>query len=227
MKKQSVTLRRYPDKFTFELLEDACRDVREKGAPRFFTIHIGYFDKSLFISRDNNIYGEEFLHLELSGIDDPRKLDSLMEFLGLEPDEPATLPPGRPRTAFIAHRFDSAGDAAADKLARFLELLGFKVVTGRGYSPGSVAAKVRSRIEQQEVLFVVLTPGTDDTWLTQESVIAEIKGKPLFLVKDPNTEFKLGILADHEFIPFTAPNIESAFIAVLEGLRELGYLEFE
>lgn len=220
----SVELRRYPDTLKFDSVEDACRDVRVNGAPKRFHIWVG---QSLTISRDVNIHGEEFMYVRMLGIREPAQLDSLMEFLGLEPDEPSTLPPGRPRTAFIAHRFDSTGDAAADKLARFLELLQFKVVTGRAYSPGSVAAKVRSRIEEQEVLFIVLTPGTDDTWLTQESVIAEIKGRPLIVLKDHDADFKPGILADHEYVPFFVPDVETAFIQVLEGLRELGYLKFE
>ena len=131
------------------------------------------------------------------------------------------------RKAFIAHRFDTNGTDCSDKLARFLELIGFKVVTGRAYAPKSVASKVKDRIEEQAIIFVILTPGADDIWLTQESIIGEVKGKPLIIIKEKSVEFKPGILADHEYIPFDLSNIEVGFLAILEGLRELGYLEFD
>ena len=43
------------------------------------------------------------------------------------------------------------------------------------------------------------------------------------MLRDTRTDFKSGILGDMEYIPFTAPAIEGAFISVLEGLKELGY----
>ncbi|HLW82345.1 MAG TPA: hypothetical protein VKS20_09920 [Candidatus Acidoferrales bacterium] len=110
-----------------------------------------------------------------------------------------------------------------DKLARFLGLLGFAVITGRAYSPKSIADKVRSRMEQQAIVFVILTPGDDATWLVQESAIAKIQGKPLFLLKETSAEFKSGILADHEYIPFENGRVESCFVPILEGMREIGY----
>jgi hypothetical protein len=229
VKEVRVEIHRYPDVLEFDSIEDACLNVRKQGIPDHFTIRLGGGGLSrprLRISRDWNIHREEFLYLDMEKIDDVSKLDAVMEFLGLESDEPSTLPPRPPRTAFLAHKFDLTGTDAADKVARFLELLGFRVVTGRAYAPGSVAAKVRNRIEEQAILFVILTPGADDTWLTQESVIASVKGKPIFVLKEQSAEFKPGILADHEYIPFELSKIETVFIRLLEGLRELGYLDF-
>jgi len=48
-----------------------------------------------------------------------------------------------------------------------------------------------------------------------------------YILKENSVKFEPGILADHEYIPFVLTNLESGFIAVLEGLRELGYLEFD
>jgi len=226
----SAELSWYPDKVTFDSLEDASRDAIERGSPKHFDINIrGKRDEKLFslsIYRSRNIHSQEFLCVRASGIEGSDQLDSITEFLGLIPDEPSALPPRPPRTAFITHRFDSTGTDCSDKLARFLELLGFRVVTGRAYAPKSISSKVRARIEEQAVIFVILTPGSDDTWLTQESILGEVKGKPLIILKEKSVEFKPGILADHEYIPFQLSNIEGGFISVLEGLRDLGYLEF-
>jgi hypothetical protein len=227
VKRASVGIRRYPDTLTFDSIEDAVANVRRDGAPRRYSIDLSGTPKALRLRRDRNIHDQEFLVLSMEGINDPSEVDNVMEFLALAPDEPLTLPPDAPRTAFVAHKFDEAGTQAADKLARFLELFGFDVETGRGYSPGPISDKVRARIESQAALFAILTPGNDNTWLTQESVIAEIRGKPLFVLKEKSAQFKPGMLADHEFIPFENSKIETTFISVLEGLRELGYLEFD
>jgi len=229
--KVSVEISWYPNSITYYSLEEAAQDVNIKGAPKYYIVHIhGKLSNESFsfsIHCSKNIHGQKFLKISANGIKEVETLDSMMSFLGLEPDEPSTLPPNPKRTAFIAHRFDSNGTDCADKLARFLELLGFKVVTGRAYSPKSIASKVRTRIEEQEVIFIILTPGSDDTWLTQESIIGEVKGKPLIILKEKSIEFKPGILADHEYIPFSLSNLDVGFIALLEGLRELGYLEFD
>jgi len=49
---------------------------------------------------------------------------------------------------------------------------------------------------------------------------------PRLISIEPPTQFKPGVLADHEFIPFQDSMIETTFVPVLEGLRELGYLDF-
>lgn len=223
----SVEFSRYPDKITYDSPQDAANDFREKGTPNQYMIWVfGLLHKSEFslcITRGCNIHGEEFLYVIVSGSESPSILDSVMLFFNLKPREPSTLPPNPPRTAFIAHRFDSTGTDAADKLARFLELLDFQVVTGRAYAPRSLREKVLARIEEQSIVFVILTPGSDDTWLIQESVLGDIKGKPLFILKETSVDFKPGILTDKEYIPFTLPHIDACFIPILEGLRDLGY----
>jgi hypothetical protein len=45
------------------------------------------------------------------------------------------------------------------------------------------------------------------------------------VLREADADFKPGILGDLEYIPFTSPRIEGAFIAVLEGLKELGFLK--
>jgi hypothetical protein len=217
-----IELSRYPDAVQHESVQDALHDILANGSPKTYTIHLG----DLSVHRGRNIRGDRFQYLSLENVKDHSDIDSVMHLLQLEPDEPTTLPPRPARSAFIAHRFDEKGTEISGKLARFLELLEFRVVSGRAYAPGSVAEKVRTRIDEQAVLFVILTSGSDDTWLIQESIIANVKGKPIFVLKEDTATFKAGVLADHEYIPFNISSFESAFVPVLEGLRQLGYLEF-
>jgi hypothetical protein len=226
----TVSLNRFPDSVTYESLNEAVTDVLNGELPIYYDISLyGKIDEEnsfyCCISRLRNMHGQELLSLNVDGIKRVDIVDSIMTFLGLKPDEYSCLPDRPKKTAFIAHRFDNRGIECADKLARFMELIGFKVVTGRTYSPKSVSSKVRERIEKQEIVFAIITNGNDNTWLTQESVLTDVKGKPLIILKENGVEFKNGLLADLEYIPFEAPKIESGFIAILEGLREIGYFD--
>lgn len=222
-----VMLRRFPQSVTMDSLEHMVEYIKRSGNPYGYQIYLrGTEDKSSFrlsLSRGSNIQGERFLTIALASKDPEEPLTSVMQLLNLHPEEPVQSETEPPRKVFIAHRFDNAGEDAAIKVARFLTLLGFECVTGRGYAPGSVAEKVKSRLQAQAVVVVVLTPGEDTTWLVQESLLSNLVGKPLLLVKESGAIFKPGLLADHEFIPFSAPRIEQTFIPLLEGLRVLGY----
>lgn len=222
-----ANLSRFPENVTIDSLESIMEYIKHKGNPERYDIHLGGTEEkstfSLALSRGKTIHGERFLTVNLNSKNPEEPLTSVMEFLGLRPEELVHSEQGRPRKIFIAHRFDDDGEEAANKVALFLTLLGFECVTGRGYAPGSVAEKVKSRLQAQAVVVVLLTPGEDSTWLVQESLLSNLVGKPLILVKEAKAVFKPGLLSDHEFIPFFAPRIEQAFIPLLEGLRALGY----
>ena len=227
LRRVSVKFSYYPDTVEYDSFQEAANYVKGKYTPDNYSIWaFGRLHDTEFqhtISRGRNIHGQEYLYVTVSCSDALSILNSVMLFFGLKPDEPSTLPPSPPRTAFIAHRFDRVGQECADKLARFLQLLDFQVVTGRAYSPRSIAEKIRAKIEDQAIVFIILTPGSDDTWLIQESVLGELQGKPLLILKEQSASFKPGILADKEFIPFTLPCISASLVPVLEGLRDLGY----
>jgi hypothetical protein len=224
---EEVTLKRAPDSITYDSLQAAADAVKQQGAPVHYEVVISGKREAQFFSfrltRTTSFSLQQILFVSAVGIQDLRSLDTLTEFLGLQP---LVLPPG-PRilqkTAFIAHRFDDHGTQCAERVTRFLQLLGFAIVTGKSFSPRPVSDKVRGRIEQQELVFVILTPGEDDTWLTQEPIVAESKDKPLFLLKQDDFAYKSGLLGDREYISFPSESIESTFISILEGLLDLGY----
>jgi hypothetical protein len=223
VKSQRIEISRYPTAIEYDSIADALLDVQVNGEPkRYHLSFYGESNHSLHLIRLVNMSDEEILSINMTGIGSLEDVRSLADFLGLTID---AIPEARTkleRTCFIAHRFDNEGSEMADKLARFLSLLDFNVSTGRGFAPGSVSVKVKSRMNQQAIVFAVLTLGEDNTWLTQESTLASLE-KPLFLLKEKQYPFKPGLLGDHEFIPFTAPTIETTFIPILEGLRNLGF----
>jgi hypothetical protein len=216
-----------PDSITYDSLQDAADAVRQHGPPTSYTLQIvgkrGSKMFQLMFNRSRYLRNQEILIITGIGVEDSRSMDTLTEFLGLEAMQPLPAPTALRKTGFIAHRFDDHGTECAERVGRFLELLGFGIVTGRTYSSRPIAQKVRGRIIAQELLFVILTPGTDNTWLTQEPIIGECRDKPLFLLKQNDFDYKLGLLSDREYIPFPSDCIEATFTPILEGLRDLGY----
>lgn len=229
LEKAGVTFSSFPNSIEIESLEAAREKVRTGFNPHTYRLFLNckQDDRSvtIFIFRQWSVHGGWSQAVCLFDSIDETLLTSVADFLGLQPAVlPSPPPPSRPRTVFIAHRFDELGASCADKTARFLELLGFHVATGRGYAPISVAQKVRVRLLSQAIVVAILTPGDDNTWLVQESVLSESHGKPLIVIRDRSADFKTGILGDLEYIPFMAPAVETVFIPLLEGLRELGYV---
>ena len=215
----SIRFEKYQEEITYNDFNNALQGLPPESELEGF---------SLFVNFKNNGH----LHLHSSGkyycltvdkVDNNSQVDSIMDFFGLKTIEPNILSAKKNRTIFIAHKFNDQGKDCSMKVARYLELLGFQVKSGHSFSPKSVSQKVQERIESQEVILVILTVGDDSTWLVQETAISKISGKPLIILKEKEFNFKPGILADHEYIEFTYPDIEKIFIHLLEGLRELGY----
>ena len=226
VRKPSIDVWRYPLSISFDDYQDVMEYVRNNGEPRGYKISVyeeGSLKKYMRLDRSRTKWDDEdSLILTVEGCGSAEDLKSLAAFLGFEPDTIVSKPTLQ-RSAFIAHRFNPEGDELAERLARFLELLGFDITSGRAFAPGSVTEKVRARLAEREIVFAILTHGEDKTWLVQESLLAALSEKPLFLVKEENYIHSGALLSDHEYIPFKSPRIETAFIPVIEGLRELGF----
>jgi hypothetical protein len=224
VKRLSIEIRRYPTSIEYDAVENALEDIRVSGEPTDYSMWFyGDSDRKLHLWRTVNIWDKEVLAMTLEEVGSVEDVQSLAGFIGLTMD---TIPASRitklARTCFIAYRFNDPGTELAGKLTKFLELLDFKVRTGRDFAPGSVSAKVRARMNQQAIVFAILTAGEDDTWLTQESLLGSSE-KPLFLLKEKQFTFKAALHGDHEYIPFAGLNIETTFIPIMEGLRDIGY----
>jgi hypothetical protein len=102
------------------------------------------------------------------------------------------------KQAFIAHSFDERGRAYAYQLTKLLNLLGFEVATGEGYSPEKVSAKVKRRLLANELVVAIVSPKDDNTWLIQEMAGADFLGKPLIPLLEEGASLKSGIHGDLE-----------------------------
>lgn len=172
--------------------------------------------------------------LSVSNLEDNAALD-LCDFiereLGLEETRRVIEAPIPKRTAFIAHSFDDIGEETARVVIHLLELLDFKVVTGKRYSSKSISEKVKRRVREQGIVICILTKKWETTegeslpaqWVIQEAAFTEGLGKPLFLFLEEGVKKDLGIHGDIEYIPFSAGNLTEPLLKLIEGLKELGY----
>lgn len=122
------------------------------------------------------------------------------------------------KSIFLAHRFDDAGRASADTLARFLRRLGFDVAEGAGYEAREIPPKVEERIRAQDILLCVATAG-DRHWILSEASGAKALGKYVIVLCAEGVVFNKGILgADFEYITFPTAFVEKAFSDLLYAL---------
>lgn len=128
------------------------------------------------------------------------------------------------KIVFLAHSFDTKGEGYASRLSKFLDLLGCEVLSGEGFAPKAVSAKVRERLLVANLAVVIFSAKDDFTWLIQESTTASPK-KPVLILVEEGVEWKSGIHGDIEYIRFPVGNIDASFIRVLEGLDDVGFTE--
>jgi hypothetical protein len=120
-------------------------------------------------------------------------------------------------TVFIGRHFDSKGDECYESLAAFLELLGFEVEQGKGYRSQTIPAKVRDRIDNNDIFIAAVTADGPQDWVTAEASYALGKGKHVIIAVEGGVEYEPAILGkDLEQIRFPAGHIEKTFIPLLE-----------
>ena len=121
------------------------------------------------------------------------------------------------KTVFLAHRFDEQGKVAAAAVERFLRACGFAVVEGEGYEARNIPAKVEERIESQDILLAVFTPG-DPTWTTSEAAFAvDARSTSCSLLKTGRTSRKAFWVLTMSISP-PPGNVEKAFTSLLYAL---------
>lgn len=157
--------------------------------------------------------------------------DLIEHELGLDVTRRVIEPPTPERSAFVAHSFDDMGEETARVASHLLELLDFKVVTGKRYSSRSISEKVKGRVREQGIVICIVTKKWETTegeslpaqWVIQEAAFTEGLGKPLFLFLEEGIKKDLGIHGDIEYIPFSAGNLTEPLVKLIDGLKELGY----
>jgi hypothetical protein len=122
------------------------------------------------------------------------------------------------KSIFLAHRFDECGKDTAAAVEKFLSRCGFSVVQGEGYEARMVPAKVAERIENQDILLALFTPG-EATWVSSEAAFALAKRKYVVFLAQEGLDVKKGIAgADYEHLTFPQGQVEKAFSDLIYAL---------
>lgn len=154
-----------------------------------------------------------------------RGFDLAKQILNLQYCDKKDLPTAnKEKIVFLAHSFDEMGNAYALRLSKFLDLLGFNVLSGQGFSPKAISRKVKERLQIAKLILVVFSEKKDTTWLIQEAAIKS-EGKPVIVLIEDGVEWEPGLHGDIEFIKFPRGNIEASFIGILEGLDDQRFID--
>ena len=123
---------------------------------------------------------------------------------------------------FISFRFDDHSKALALELREFLELVDVEFVSGLGFEPRSVSAKVLARLSGQLDLFVIIhSLSGDSAWLNQEIGVARARNLPVVVLREGEVPYEPGMLGDTEYIQFPEHAISKAHVPLLQAIRFL------
>ena len=165
------------------------------------------------------------------GSDDPDLRDGALEeartrFNLRNPNPPLPDPERRKdvhATVFLGRHFDEQAKRAADKVGRFLSLIGFDVVDGEEYNAQPIPEKVRTRIRRQDIYIGLVTGQRNHDWITAEAAYALGERKHVVLLVEESSEFRPTITGgDREQIRFPLGVVEVSFIKLLEEFRSVG-----
>ena len=150
----------------------------------------------------------------------------IKDTFNLRNPELPTSPDDRPKylhpTIFIGRHFDDVGNEYYTKLLSFLELLGFNVTQGEEYTSQAIPAKVKSRIDNQDIFLGIVSGDREHEWLIAEPSYALGKGKHLILLAEKDAIYKPTILGqDLEQVLFDSGHIEQTFIPLLREFRSI------
>ncbi|MFC1565158.1 hypothetical protein ACFL6G_09500, partial [candidate division KSB1 bacterium] len=122
------------------------------------------------------------------------------------------------KSVFIAHRFDENGQVTSNILKNLLDSLGYNVKEGDDYEAKDIPDKVKERIDSQDIVICLVTPG-DPTWIISEASYAEAKNKYIIFLCQADVKVKKGIIGeDYEHMVFKKDHFEECFITLIRAL---------
>lgn len=126
-------------------------------------------------------------------------------------------------TVFLGRHFDERASAIAQKLTRFLSLLGLDVIEAERYTAQAIPSKVSSLIDRQAIYLGLVTKNPEHDWITGEASYAHGKARHVILITEEGAGFNPTILGkDYEQIRFVGDEIETSFTKLLEEFRDIG-----
>lgn len=126
-------------------------------------------------------------------------------------------------SVFVARHFDQTADEYYRRISNFLGLLDFDVKQGEEYTSEDIPAKVKRRIDQQEIILVVVSGNRDHTWLVSEASYALGLSKHVVFMVEQGVKLETALLGkDLEQIRFPCDRIEETFCSLLREFRSVG-----
>jgi hypothetical protein len=122
--------------------------------------------------------------------------------------------------AFLSFRF-GAGDnnTVAQYVERLLTLLDVDVITGRGYEPRALGAKVADRLAGIDLVVLLIGADGESAWTRDEIATARATGTPVVPLVASGSKFEPGIFGDLEYIPFEIAHPGDVSVALIEAIQ--------
>lgn len=121
--------------------------------------------------------------------------------------------------AFLSFRFGNVdNDATASYVERLLALLDVEVITGRGYEPRPIGAKVTDRLEGLDFLVLIVGADGESAWTRDEIATVRAKGVPVVPLVANGATFEPGMFGDLEYIPFDPAHPGDLSIPLVEAV---------
>ena len=123
-------------------------------------------------------------------------------------------------TALIGCHFDDAGKKAAQRLQKFLSLVGFaRVDIADVVRNATIPDKVGEFIDKNAFYIGIVTGQRDHAWISAESAYALARNKEVMLILQQGVKFDPTFFGhDREHLSFTNI-IDESFIGILEDFR--------
>jgi len=121
--------------------------------------------------------------------------------------------------AFLSFRFGKTdGDATASYVERLLGLLDVDVITGRGYEPRPVGAKVTERLQGLDFVILIVGANGESAWTRDEIATARAIGVPVIPLVAADSVFERGLFGDLEYITFDPAHPGDVSVPVIEAV---------
>jgi hypothetical protein len=138
--------------------------------------------------------------------------------------------PGPITTAFVGQSFADEDVEVNEPIKKFIEVFGFKVLTGEKPKADTISAKVKERIEEAQLFVGVFTrrekiarrpEWTASSWVIDEKAYALAKNRRLVLLKEFGVKNVGGLQGDYEYLEFRRDQLADLLIRLFETLKTL------
>jgi hypothetical protein len=133
----------------------------------------------------------------------------------------------KPKKLFVAYTFNARTAWIPNHLIPILTSYNFKVYAGPNYAGQSVSRGIATTLAEVDLVLAFLTKRlklqnknawTASEWIIQELTYALAKEKSVFVVKERDVQFEMGLLGDPQILQLDFRNPLPCFVAIRDAL---------